>query len=122
MLELLKTDSVLISDGGGKVKAALNPIYTSERIVFLFTSIRKKLPENTRMEFKVVNGFPGFVILINGYVAYVVSLEFQDNKIWRIYMVANPEKFAHLQNYKREETEMEDWERERWKQDTCSLP
>ncbi|MCJ8008346.1 RNA polymerase sigma-70 factor [Lederbergia wuyishanensis] len=97
MLELLKTDSVYISDGGGKVKAALNPIYTSERIAFLFTSIMKKLPENTRMEFKVVNGYPGVVISINDYVAYVVSLEFLDDKISRIYMVANPEKLAHLQ-------------------------
>lgn len=97
MLELLKTDSVFISDGGGKVKAALNPIYTSERIVFLFTSIMKKLPENSRMEFEVVNGYPGVVVSINGYVAYVISMEFQDDKIWRIFMVANPDKLAHLQ-------------------------
>jgi len=97
MLELLKTDAVLISDGGGKVKAALNPIYSSERIVLLFTSIMKKLPENTRMEFKVVNGFPGVVVSVNDNVAYAVSLEFQDDKIWRMYMVANPEKLVHLQ-------------------------
>ncbi|QED49822.1 RNA polymerase sigma-70 factor [Cytobacillus dafuensis] len=97
MLELMKTDSVFISDGGGKVKAALNPIYTSERIVFLFTSIMKKLPENSRMEFEVVNGYPGVVVSINGYVAYVISMEFQDDKIWRIYMVANPDKLEHLQ-------------------------
>ncbi|MEK5391492.1 RNA polymerase sigma-70 factor [Margalitia sp. FSL K6-0131] len=97
MLELLKTDAVLISDGGGKVKAALNPIYSSERIVLLFTSIMKKLPENTRMEFKVVNGFPGVFVIVNDNVAYVVSLEFQDDKIWRMYMVANPEKLVHLQ-------------------------
>lgn len=100
MLELLKTDSVFISDGGGKVKAALNPIYTSERIVFLFTSIMKKLPENSKMEFKEVNGYPGVVVLINDYVAYVVSIEFLGDKISRIYMVANPDKLAHLQNYK----------------------
>ncbi|MBS4219613.1 RNA polymerase sigma-70 factor [Bacillus sp. FJAT-49711] len=97
MLELLKNDSVFISDGGGKVKAALNPIFTSERIVFLFTSIMKKLPENSRMEFKVVNGYPGVVVLVNEYVAYVVSLEFLDDKISRIYMIANPDKLAHLQ-------------------------
>ncbi|MEH7385427.1 RNA polymerase sigma-70 factor [Bacillus sp. JJ1521] len=100
MLELLKTDSVFISDGGGKVKAALNPIYTSERIVLLFTNIMKKLPENARMEFKVVNGYPGVVVSINGFVAYVISMEFQDDKIWRIYMVANPEKLVHLQKIK----------------------
>ncbi|MEH7226792.1 RNA polymerase sigma-70 factor [Bacillus sp. JJ1566] len=97
MLELLKGDSVFISDGGGKVKAAIKPIYTSERIVLFFTSIMKKLPENSKMEFEVINGYPGVVVSINGYVSHVVSMEFQEDKIWRIYMVANPEKLAHLQ-------------------------
>lgn len=97
MLELLKADSVFISDGGGKVKAALNPIYTSERIVLLFISIMKKLPENSRMEFEVVNGYPGVVVSINDSVAYVVSMEFQDDKISRIFMMANPDKLEHLQ-------------------------
>lgn len=97
MLELLKADSMFISDGGGKVKAALIPIYTSERIVLLFTSIMKKLPENARLDFEVVNGYPGVVVSINGKVAYVVSIEFKNDKIWRIFMVSNPDKLEHLQ-------------------------
>jgi RNA polymerase sigma-70 factor, ECF subfamily len=97
MLELLKSDSVFVSDGGGKVKAALYPIYTSERIVLLFTSIMKKMPKHSKMEFEVVNGYPGVVVSINGYVAYVISMDFQEDKIGHIYMVANPDKLAHLQ-------------------------
>ncbi|MBS4176803.1 RNA polymerase sigma-70 factor [Lederbergia citrea] len=97
MLELLQTDAIFIADGGGKVTTAVKPIYTSERIVFLFSSILKKLPENYRLEFKVVNGCPGVVLSINGYVAYVLSIEFQADQIARIYMVANPDKLAHLQ-------------------------
>lgn len=97
MLELLRTDAVYIADGGGKVTAAIKPIYTSERIVFLFSSILKKLPENTTQELKIVNGSPGVVISINGYVAYVLSFEFQADEIACIYMVANPEKLKHLQ-------------------------
>lgn len=97
MLELLKTDSVFISDGGGKVKAALNPIYTAERIVLLFTGIMKKLPENARLEFEVVNGYPGVVVSINDYVTYAVSMDFLDDKISRIFMVSNPDKLEHLQ-------------------------
>lgn len=97
MLELLKTDSVFISDGGGKVKAALNPIYTAERIVLLFTGIMKKLPEKARLEFEVVNGYPGVVVSINDYVTYAVSMDFLDDKISRIFMVSNPDKLEHLQ-------------------------
>ncbi|GEN84041.1 RNA polymerase sigma factor SigJ [Sporosarcina luteola] len=97
MLELLKTDSVFISDGGGKVKAALNPIYTAERIVLLFTGIMKKLPENARLEFEVVNGYPGVVVSINDYVTYAVSMDFLEDKISCIFMVSNPDKLEHLQ-------------------------
>ena len=97
MLELLKTDSVFISDGGGKVKAALNPIYTAESIVLLFTGIMKKLPENARLEFEVVNGYPGVVVSINDYVTYAVSMDFLEDKISCIFMVSNPDKLEHLQ-------------------------
>ncbi|MBW8348778.1 RNA polymerase sigma-70 factor [Bacillus sp. IITD106] len=96
-LELLKADAVHIADGGGKTPAALRPIYSAERIVLLFTSVMKKLPENTKFVFKVVNGYPGVVITINGNVAYVISIEFIDDKISHIYMAANPEKLEHLQ-------------------------
>lgn len=97
MLELLRTDAEFIADGGGKVTTAIKPIYTSERIVALFSNILKKLPENYKLDFKDVNGSPGVVLTINGYVAYVLSFEFQANQIARIYMVANPDKLGHLQ-------------------------
>lgn len=97
MLGLLRTDAVFIADGGGKVTTAIKPIYTSKRIVSLFSSILKQLPENYKFEFKEVNGSPGVILTINGYVAYVLSFEFQANQIARIYMVANPDKLGHLQ-------------------------
>ncbi|MFF2447189.1 RNA polymerase sigma-70 factor [Neobacillus sp. NPDC058068] len=97
MLELIRTDAVFISDGGGKVTAALKPIYTSARIISLFSSILKKLPEDYKLEFKDVNGSPGVILTINGTVAYVLSFEFQANQIARIFMVANPDKLGHLQ-------------------------
>ncbi|ETI67471.1 RNA polymerase sigma-70 factor [Neobacillus vireti] len=97
MLEILRTDAVLISDGGGKVTAALKPIYTSQRIISLFSNILKKFPENYILEFKDVNGSPGVVLTINGYIAYVLSFEFEANQIARIFMVANPDKLGHLQ-------------------------
>jgi RNA polymerase sigma-70 factor (ECF subfamily) len=97
MLELLRADAVYIADGGGKVTSALKPIYSSNRIVLLFGSILKKLPENTTLEFKVVNGSPGVVISINNTVSYVLSFEFEEDQISRIYMVSNPEKLTHLQ-------------------------
>ncbi len=96
MLEILKTDAILKSDGGGKVTTALKPIYTSERIVRLFLGITKKLPEEHSITFKMVNGVPGIIVSLNNHAVYVISFEFKEEKIASIYMMMNPEKLMHL--------------------------
>ncbi|MBD1382922.1 RNA polymerase sigma-70 factor [Metabacillus arenae] len=96
MLETLRGDAVFKSDGGGKVKTAINPIYTAERIVQLFISVIKKLPEGASFKYKVVNDRPGIVVNINELAAYVVSFEFIDDKISTIFMMANPDKLVHI--------------------------
>ncbi|OOG89888.1 hypothetical protein BTH41_04403 [Bacillus mycoides] len=96
MLEILKTDAIFKSDGGGEVTTALKPIYTSERIVRLFLGITKKLPEEYSITFRMVNGTPGIIVNINNRATYVLSFEFQEEKIASIYMMMNPEKLMHL--------------------------
>ena len=96
MLAILKTDAIFKSDGGGKVTTALKPIYTSERIVRLFSGIIKKLPEEHSITFKMVNGIPGVIVNVNNHATYVLSFEFQEEKIASIYMMVNPEKLIHL--------------------------
>ncbi|WP_257347677.1 RNA polymerase sigma-70 factor [Pseudalkalibacillus decolorationis] len=96
MLQMLKKDAIFFADGGGKVKAAIKPIYTADRITQLFKGVINKLPENAAFNFKRVNGGPGIVVTIDGDVAYVVSFEFKDRKIKSVYMVANPDKLSRL--------------------------
>lgn len=96
MLAILKTDAIFKSDGGGKVTTASKPIYTSERIVRLFSGIIKKLPEEHSITFKMVNGIPGVIVNVNNHATYVLSFEFQEEKIASIYMMVNPEKLIHL--------------------------
>lgn len=96
MLEILKIDAIFKSDGGGKVTTALKPIYTSERIVRLFLGITKKLSEEHSITFRIVNGVPGIIVNVNNRAAYVLSFEFQEEKISSIYMMVNPEKLIHL--------------------------
>lgn len=97
LLELIKNDAVYIADGGGKRVAATRPIYSAQRIIQFFAGILKNLPDDYRLEYKVVNGKPGIVISVNHYVAYVLSFDFVGEQISRIYMVVNPEKLEHLQ-------------------------
>ncbi|MEN1936112.1 sigma-70 family RNA polymerase sigma factor [Paenibacillus sp. 102] len=96
MLEILKTDAVFKSDGGGKVTTALKPIHTSERIIRLFLGITKKLPEEHSIAIRMVNGTPGIIVNVNNRATYVLSFEFKEEKIASIYMMVNPEKLIHL--------------------------
>ncbi|MCD7034419.1 RNA polymerase sigma-70 factor [Metabacillus sp. GX 13764] len=96
MMNMLQNDAVFYADGGGKVKAALRPIYTAERIVHLFLGVMKKLPEDARLTFKKINGEPGVAVMMNHYIAYTVAFALKDEKINSIYMVANPDKLSHL--------------------------
>ncbi|WP_248927011.1 RNA polymerase sigma-70 factor [Paenibacillus hamazuiensis] len=100
-LQLLTSDAVLLSDGGGKVKAALNPIHTPERIIAFVTGTAAKLPPEIRMSIRTVNGLPGFVYSLNGAAVYVVSLAIEGDRIAAIYMVSNPDKLIHLNRNRR---------------------
>ncbi|TQK62313.1 RNA polymerase sigma-70 factor (ECF subfamily) [Brevibacillus sp. AG162] len=96
VMELLTADVALIMDGGGKVKAALNPILTTERVIAFFTGTASKLPEGMVYHHATVNGLPGFVFMIGETVHYVLSVELEGNRISRFYMTVNPDKLVHL--------------------------
>lgn len=96
---LLAQDAILISDGGGKVKAALNPILGRDRIIAFMLGVRKKLPypEGTDYRPSLINGLPGFLIVRpDGTIDQTISFEVQDGVIRRIYAVRNPDKLKGL--------------------------
>jgi RNA polymerase sigma-70 factor (ECF subfamily) len=99
LARLLAQDAVLISDGGGKVKAALNPILGRDKIVAFVIGIRNKLPypEGTEYRPSIINGLPGFLIVRpDGAIDQTLSFEVQDGIIRRIYAVRNPDKLKAI--------------------------
>jgi len=99
LAHLLAKDAVLISDGGGKVKAALNPILGRDRIVAFVIGIRNKAPypEGTEYRPSVINGLPGFLFVRpDGTIDQTLSFEVQDGEIRRIYAVRNPDKLRAI--------------------------
>ncbi len=99
LVQLLAKDAVLISDGGGKVKAALNPILGSDNVIAFLLGVQKKVPfpDGTEYRPSVINGMPGFVIVPpDGKIAQTLSFEIQDGVIHRIYAVRNPDKLKTL--------------------------
>lgn len=48
------------------------------------------------VDFKMVNGILGVIVIINNKVIYVFLFVFEDEKILNIYMMVNFEKFMYL--------------------------
>lgn len=92
-------DAILLSDGGGKVKAALLPILGSDRIARLFVGTARKWPMVPPMTMtpQLVNGYAGVVIRHAGEPhPTVLCFEWNAEGVARIYSIRNPDKTTHL--------------------------
>jgi len=92
---MLAEQVVARSDGGGKVRAFLNPVVGLERVTRLFTGLARKFgredPEEAR--FVHIDGLPGYVSVAGG-VLQATALEIEDGRIAGIYITRNPDKLA----------------------------
>ncbi len=91
---VLHQDVVLFTDGGGKVRAALNPIYGASNVARFFAGITKQgHTAGLQASLAEVNGEPGALIYRDGSLVDVLSVELDnDGAIRQIFLVANPEK------------------------------
>lgn len=95
---LLAEDCVLHTDGGGKKRAALNPIYGRAKILRFFTGVIAKrggAAWRPEVEPARINGLPGF-ILRDGDEIETFAIQHDGTRITRIYGVRNPDKLKHL--------------------------
>ena len=91
---LLAADAVLVSDGGGKAKAARRPINGPDRIGrFLIGVLQKPGPPIDYVPASI-NGEAGVIGLVEGVVITAVAVEVVDDVITGIRIVSNPDKLA----------------------------
>jgi RNA polymerase sigma-70 factor (ECF subfamily) len=97
---LLAADAVLVSDGGGKRLAALNPIVGADKISRFMKGIAEKTEQFAGYAFRPmrVNGLPGFVVEDRGGGRYTLAVDGEDGRICGIYIVLNPDKLTLVQN------------------------
>lgn len=96
---VLCQDAVLLSDGGGKAKAALLPVLGSERIARFFVGVARKWPLVPPVSLTpcTVNGLPGVVVRHAGERhSSVLSFEWSEHGVSRVYSVRNPDKTQRL--------------------------
>ncbi|MFI7699274.1 RNA polymerase sigma-70 factor [Nonomuraea sp. NPDC049480] len=109
LIELLSGEVTMVADGGGKARAALRvvtgadhvgrylqSINTPESIARFLASIGMAETLGVSVGMGEVNNGPAIVISADGKVITVISLMVADGKIDTVYLVANPEKIAHL--------------------------
>ena len=96
LVELITDNVTLYSDGGGKVNAAIRPIFSRANVMVFLYGIIKKAPEDFYFELKNVNYQPAIVIHINGKVQSIISFFICNDKINEIYITMNPDKLPNL--------------------------
>jgi RNA polymerase sigma-70 factor, ECF subfamily len=94
----LAEDAVLYSDGGGRLTAALKPIYGRAKILRFIGGIMAKrgLPAPADLVPATLNGLPGFLLRMPEGVE-TIALQIDGDAIAAIYTVRNPDKLRHLQ-------------------------
>jgi RNA polymerase sigma-70 factor, ECF subfamily len=93
LLALLSEDVTLWSDGGGKTRAALNPIHGADNVGRFISGILRKAPPGFVVRRARVNGRPALIgYFDDGSPHSVVTLEAAEGSIRTIRLVVNPEK------------------------------
>lgn len=94
---LLAQDAISWSDGGGKVRANLKPIYGQQAVARFWQSVIHKNQRLLTYTLAEINGSPAILFWDEGSLAGVISLTLSAVGIQEIYALLNPEKLAYLQ-------------------------
>lgn len=94
---LFTADVAAISDGGGKVHAAVEPVVGADKVVRGFIGVYQKFWSDLTTRRVLVNGSPGLALWRGDQIAVVVAFDFDGDRIARIYSVLNPEKLERIQ-------------------------
>jgi RNA polymerase sigma-70 factor (ECF subfamily) len=91
LVSLLDPDAITVSDGGGLVTAALEPVVGAEQIARFLVDISGRTPALAILE-RSVNGQPGLVAQLDGVTVTVMAFDVGGDRITHIWAVRNPDK------------------------------
>jgi RNA polymerase sigma-70 factor (TIGR02957 family) len=92
LLDVLAPDVVLLSDGGGVVPAATEPVLGAGGVA----QSLGKIPAAAVLEPVQVNGYPALLVRVDGEVTTVLAVRIEEGRIAGLYAVRNPEKLSRL--------------------------
>lgn len=93
---VLSPDAVLLSDGGGKARAAWRPMQGAREVADLMLHLGGQIVEQTQLQPMEINGLPGLVIREGAKIHSATTFVIADGVVQGIYIVRNPDKLQHL--------------------------
>ena len=97
LTRFLATDARIVTDGGGKVTAALNVIEGADRVAaFLAGAVRKGWTADLRVDVETINGLPGVLLRGRDGLVQTTAFDIDGDVVKAIYVIRNPDKLRHL--------------------------
>ena len=93
---LLTADARMVSDGGGKVRAALNVITGADKVARFFVGIMGKAPSDLAFTATMLNGTPAVIGEAGGRIYGVFSIATDGERITSVFVQRNPDKLARV--------------------------
>lgn len=95
---LLAPDAIAYTDGGGRVAAALLPIYGADKITRFVLGLARKFHDRLGLTTVPtnINGRPGIAITSKDGIYMAITLETDGERITAIYGIRNPDKLARV--------------------------
>jgi len=101
--QLLSNDIMVVSDGGGKVSAAVKPLAGIEHSSLFLFAIHNKYYLNQKVVPGMVNHDPALFYYVDGQLVNCQIFEWRDGLIHRVYLIRNPDKLVALGKTERNE-------------------
>jgi RNA polymerase sigma-70 factor, ECF subfamily len=97
LLKLLAKDVVLTTDGGGKARALLRPIFGSDRVARAIIGAKKKFcSEDQMLHRALINGSLGSVSVDHKRITLVHAFGIRNGRVQALFIITNPDKLRHL--------------------------
>jgi RNA polymerase sigma-70 factor, ECF subfamily len=101
LTQLLASDVRVITDGGGKVRAASSVVEGADHAARFLIDVTRKRPgawwrDDFTLRFGMINGLPGIVVDAPEGPVQTSAFEIEGDVIRAMYVVRNPDKLRHL--------------------------
>jgi RNA polymerase sigma-70 factor (ECF subfamily) len=101
LTQLLASDVRVVTDGGGKVRSALEVVDGADRVARFLVGVTRKHPgqwwrDDFTVRFATINGLPGVIVDAPEGPVQTTTFELEGAVIRALYVVRNPDKLRHL--------------------------